>query len=88
MMFHGEQWRPAALLLAGILLATAAHADPALNDAFRQAVEDHQIQENAVLLALRLAGVVWIAVEWVAAVVLAIGFHRLRKIAQERGLLP
>lgn len=90
MMFHMEQWRHrcALALLVALLAAIPATADPALDDAFQQAVDAHQLQENAVLLALRLAGIVWIAVEWVAAVVLAIGFHRLRSIARQRGLLP
>ena len=88
MMFHMEQWRRAPLLLTLCLIATAAHADPALDAAFQQAVDAHQVQENAVLLILRLAGAVWIAVEWVAAVVLAIGFHRLRALAKRRGVLP
>jgi len=88
MMFHGEQWRWGCLPLFMILLHATASADPALDAAYQGAVEAHQIQENAVLLALRLAGAVWIAVEWVAAAVLAIGFHRLRAAAKKRGILP
>ena len=88
MKFHMEHRLWAALLACLFASAAAGASNPDLDLAFKQAVDAHQLQENAVLLALRIAGIAWIAVEWVAAVVLAIGFHRLRKLARERGLLP
>ena len=46
------------------------------------------VYRNALYLWLRIAGVAWIAVEWVAGIVLWRAYVHLRRAAQERGLLP
>lgn len=54
------------------------HAADAANAPFR----------NALYLYLRIAGVVWIVVEWIAAVFLWKGYRLLGTTAQARGIAP
>lgn len=46
------------------------------------------VYANALLLYLRLAGVAWISVEWVAAVILWRAYRLLRKTVERQGLQP
>jgi len=72
------------LLLAGVACARAASAEP-LHDALRAAVAGDGAYWNALYLYLRLAGVVWIAVEWVAALVVWRAWRLLRAPRAEGG---
>jgi hypothetical protein len=66
--------------LIAIVASGWAFADP--NNglaAMQQAAQDDAVYQNALLLYLRLAGVVWIAVEWAAAWVLWRTWRLLRK---------
>jgi hypothetical protein len=83
--------RSAAILflLCGGLLASW-HAVAVDTDTLRQAIRDANkadaVYWNAIYLYLRLAGAVWIAVEWWAAIVLVKGFRMLeRATALRRG---
>lgn len=46
------------------------------------------VYANALLLYLRLAGVAWISVEWVAAVILWRAYRLLRKTVDRQGAQP
>ncbi|MFP4502989.1 MAG: hypothetical protein ACLFTT_18500 [Candidatus Hydrogenedentota bacterium] len=61
------------LLLAMLTWAVAGAAVAAPNvllDAMRHAHAEDAVYRNALYLYLRMAGVAWIAVEWMAAVIL------------------
>ena len=80
---------PATTLLLVAVLACAglAQADDAgVVEVLRQAIAEDAPYRNAVYLHLRLAGAVWIAVEWAAALLLWRG-HRLlaRAVASREG---
>ena len=68
----------AAVVLAQAPAAAIADADP-LVSAYVDAKAGLQPLQNAVYLYLRLAGVVWITVEWVAAVVLVRTYFLVRR---------
>lgn len=65
----------------GLWLLPIAHAQTA------DTPSDSESLQNAVYLYLRLAGVVWIVVEWIAAIVLIHAFYWLRTQARERQVL-
>jgi hypothetical protein len=72
-----------ALLALAILPAAAAQGNGA-EAAYFAAHEADVPLRNLVYLALRLAGVVWIAVEWVAALYLIRAFALLRRHVESR----
>ena len=87
-------WRerlPACILpLAFLALAAAASAQDGpgqVRDAIQEAYREDALYENALYLYLRMAAVVWVAVEWIAAVVLWRAYRLLRKAAKARGLV-
>jgi hypothetical protein len=82
------------MILAILLLGIATHSTVPVDflseeseriiaalDAAQQA---DAVYANALLLYLRLAGVIWIAVEWVAAVILWRAYRLLRHVAQSK----
>jgi len=70
------------LVFAGVfLLQSAAHAQTLL----AAAREQNQVYYNAMYLYLRLAGVVWIAAEWVAAALVWRAYVLLRAAAGKAG---
>ncbi len=76
-----------AILLAG-LAATAQTAFDmvALKNGYAHAVYADEPSRRFVELYLRIAGGVWIAAEWVAAVFLALGYCRLaRWFSEDKG---
>ncbi|MCX5757855.1 MAG: hypothetical protein NTU83_05000 [Candidatus Hydrogenedentes bacterium] len=92
-MWRGKTLSSAILFLLCLLgagLLASWHASAVDTDAFRQAIRDaneaDQVYWNALYLYLRLAGAVWIAVEWWAAIVLVKGYRLLeRATALRRG---
>lgn len=85
--------RSRIVLVAGVtvlltaLAWTCGAAEPAnAMEAIQQAEADEALIRNAVYLFLRLAGIVWIAVEWSAALILWRIYRLLRKSLRERGL--
>lgn len=61
--------RGAALLAAALCCPSPAAADAAVA-ALEAALAENQSYRNAMYLYLRVAGVAWITVEWVAAIAL------------------
>lgn len=85
--------RPRVILAAGVAILlvalswTCGAAEPGdAMQAIRQAEADGIPARNAVYLFLRLAGIVWIAVEWSAALILWRVYRLLRGSLQEQGL--
>lgn len=80
------------IILCSCILLTAglpAHAVPpedALHAAHAKAVQYNQPIQNAVYLYLRIAGVIWLGVEWFAAVILFRLHRHLRIMAREAGM--
>jgi hypothetical protein len=69
----------AALFLAGWAFAGAVVSAPdVLLDVLLDAHAEDAVYRNAMYLYLRVAGLAWIAVEWVAAVVLWRAYRMLR----------
>lgn len=96
-MLGGTDARPAVAIATCLILACAAslfswHAAGSDLDAVRQAICDanaaDQVYWNALYLYLRIAGVVWIAVEWWAAVVLVKGYRMLARAVALRKVSP
>jgi hypothetical protein len=56
--------------------------------AIRDAQAADAVYWNALYFYLRMAGVVWIGVEWIAAIMLWHGYRLLAKAARERGTPP
>ena len=83
--------RARRLLLAVAVVLFAVAAQGADIDAVRDAVRDAQaadaVYQNALYLYLRIAGVAWILVEWVAAIILWRGYCLLKKAARAMGFL-
>ncbi len=78
------------LLLGAGLLASwqAAAVDmDTLRQAIREANKADQVYWNALYLYLRLAGAVWVAVEWWAAIVLIKGYRMLERATMRRKAL-
>lgn len=77
------------LMLAVLNLRAMARADAAagpghgLLNALQAAHQADAVYRNALYLYLRIAGVMWIGVEWVAAVLLWQGFRMLRGAAEK-----
>ncbi len=79
--------RSAGLLALALLLVpcAAVRAEPsALFELLREAHEADAPYRNALYLYLRVAGVAWIAVEWVAAVLLWRSYRLLKSAAAAR----
>jgi hypothetical protein len=77
-----------ACLLAGMTAAMAGESvSPAL-DALQTVHAADAPYRNALYLWLRIAGIAWISVEWVAGIVLWRAYVHLRRAARERGLSP
>lgn len=79
------------VLLIGAVLLSGDPGGSVLEDsegilaALNDVQEADAIYGNALLLYLRLAGVVWIAVEWVAAVILWRAYRLLRHSVERKG---
>lgn len=70
----------ASLLMPGTLIAAEAPSGGSLLAALAEAETACAQHRNAVYLYLRIAGIVWIVVEWVAAVVLWRTYRLLRAV--------
>ncbi len=84
----GSKGIPAlAVVLACLLMlrAVGAEAD-ALADALDAAVRADAPLRNALGLYLRIAGIVWVGVEWFAAIMLWRCYRLLRRHAASRGI--
>lgn len=79
---------PLLLLLACCCAARAGAVevpgDTELLAALRAAYQEDALYRNAMYLYLRLAGVVWIAVEWIAAIVLWRAWRMLSRAAKAK----
>lgn len=81
-MRSGRNW---AILFAILLPLWAVANAPAPGIDFLQAaLQENQPYRNAVYLFLRIAGAVWIAVEWVAAMLLWRAYRMLANAVAER----
>jgi hypothetical protein len=76
------------ILCALTVLGAASTREAALENALRQAQMTEAVYRNAMHLYLRVAGVAWIVVEWIAAVLLWRSYRLLARAARDRGLLP
>ena len=74
------------ILLAGV--AAAVNGTDILSQAVQTADEKMALEQNALYLLLRLAGIVWIAIEWVAAILLWRGYRLLKDAVRRKGLTP
>ncbi|HNR30681.1 MAG TPA: hypothetical protein PKI11_07310 [Candidatus Hydrogenedentes bacterium] len=74
----------AVFLMVGVIAAGDAAAQGNILAALQEAEGDVAPYRNALYLYLRVAGVVWIAVEWVAAIILWHAYRFLRA-AQRTG---
>lgn len=74
-------------LLAPLWVAAAQmpEAVQSISEAYQAAYEEDAPVRSFVYLFLRLAGAVWIGVEWVAAIALVLGYRALRKAFPEPG---
>lgn len=63
------------MLIALVFLPLTAYADTT--------AETNSIYRNAMYLYLRIAGVAWIGLEWIAAFILWRAYKRLRDAAKE-----
>lgn len=70
--------RIASLFLPSLLILSLTAAAENHLAAYAQAMAEEEPLQRAVYLLLRLAGVVWITVEWIAALVLIRFFYWLR----------
>ena len=69
-----------AVLLADFAATGQTASDmAALEDGYTHATNVDEPTRRFVELYLRLAGGVWIAVEWVAAIILVLGYRRLAR---------
>lgn len=71
------------VLVAGLMFHAAAYAQTAVQ-IMQAARGANQVYYNALYLYLRLAGVVWILAEWVAAVVLWKSYRLIAGVARHR----
>ena len=74
----------AAFLAASIVVAPEVWAQTqgqvgVVHAAYLDAIREDEATRRFVELYLRLAGAVWITVEWIAAVFLALGYRNLRR---------
>jgi len=80
------------LLLTGLAAGTSWAAyglEPeAIRGTLRAADAANAPYRNALYLYLRIAGVVWIVVEWIAAVFLWKGYRLFHQAARNRGIRP
>lgn len=77
-----------AFAITWMTAVTAAESvSPAL-DALQTVHAADAPYRNAIYLWLRIAGIAWISVEWVAGIVLWRAYVHLRRTARNRGLLP
>jgi hypothetical protein len=56
--------------------------------AFMEQTANLEAYRNAMYLLLRISGLAWITVEWIAAIVLWRAYFLLRRAARAKGLLP
>lgn len=79
------------LLLLGWVLSIGAFAFEApqrINTLIQEVYRQDTVYQNALYLYLRMAGIVWCTVEWIAAIILWRAFRFLRNTAQAKGILP
>jgi hypothetical protein len=74
-------------LLSGSWIASAQTPETlaSISEAYERAYEEDGAVRNFVYLFLRVAGAVWIGVEWVAAVALVVGYRALRTAFLDAG---
>ena len=77
----------AVALVSGSWIASAQTPETlaSISEAYERAYEEDGAVRNFVYLFLRVAGAVWIGVEWVAAVALAVGYRALRTAFLDAG---
>ncbi|HPO16471.1 MAG TPA: hypothetical protein PLI09_23745 [Candidatus Hydrogenedentes bacterium] len=78
------------LILAGVAIAVSASAldvPPRINTMIQEVYRQDAVYENALYMYLRIAGIFWIAVEWIAAIVLWRAYRLLRNAAKPKGSL-
>ncbi len=79
------------LILLGLALSIGAFAftpPQRIHALIQEVYRQDTVYQNALYLYLRIAGIVWITVEWIAAIVLWRAFHFLRNAAHSKGILP
>jgi hypothetical protein len=74
-------------LLSGSWIASAQTPETlaSISEAYERAYEEDGAVRNFVYLFLRVAGAVWIGVEWVAAVALVVGYRAVRTAFLDAG---
>ncbi len=74
-------------LLSGSWIASAQTPETlaSISETYERAYEEDGAVRNFVYLFLRVAGAVWIGVEWVAAVALVVGYRALRTAFLDAG---
>jgi hypothetical protein len=75
-------------VLGGVPVDSIPEESERILSALDAAQQADAVYANALLLYLRLAGVAWISVEWVAAVILWRAYRLLRKTVERQGLQP
>ena len=77
----------AVALVSGSWIASAQTPETlaSISEAYERAYEEDGAVRNFVYLFLRVAGAVWIGVEWVAAVALVVGYRALRTAFLDAG---
>ncbi len=68
--------------------AFAFEAPQRINALIQEVYRQDTVYQNALYLYLRIAGIVWCTVEWIAAIILWRAFRFLRNAAQAKGILP
>ena len=77
----------AVALVSGSWIASAQTPETlaSISEAYERAYEEDGAVRYFVYLFLRVAGAVWIGVEWVAAVALVVGYRALRTAFLDAG---
>jgi len=68
--------------------AASAQAVQSVDSAYRNAAHETEALENVLLLYLRIAGAIWIVLEWIAVYFLWRGYGHLRRFIKEREVTP
>ena len=82
-------YRTLLIVIVCVLFSTSlAHGQTTVETAYAVAEADVAPLRSFVHVYLRVAGVVWIAVEWIAAVFLILGYRLLRARVDAEGEGP
>lgn len=78
------------LILAGLGVSASTFATETpqqIPAVIQEVYHQDAVYENALYLYLRIAGIFWITVEWIAAIVLWRAYRLLRNAAKSKGFL-